>query len=604
MSVLCRLVLLFSFLSLSAQASETAQATGDVLRLTPARASILRLKTPVPADPRTWAALPESSFKALEGKNLWLGWKPGRVLLRVPVIAPEAGKWWMQVEYPGLDSVRVENAGEISGWIGDDIPRSRWTTPWHGFYQPVTLHKGLNLVHVEVMGTHGRLGLILNLRKEATHQRLMEDQALRDGLFLGLLIANFLFAFWLWRVERRPAHMWYLLYLASATLFVFAYHHRGFAWVWSAVPICNHFDRTSTSIATFGIVSMFLHELLGFRQLFPKVARILRGMAWALLFCAAIQFLYPLDSRVFEWVYGIGRIEVLELSTYLLALALTARLAWRGDRLAAWVLVAMSPMIAALAIAMFAEVLRLPWMYEHRGMVVEIGLVIENFALTWLLIRRVVQERRDHQALVEKHLALELDFSRRLAQETDRNLRDTALDLHDGVGQELAGMSVYLHSVLRGNADPRLTESVSREMGRVMEVLRRTAHRIYPPELMEGGLRLALERLARSLTSKGLVVRVEGDIPDPGEEAALHWYRIVQEAIVNAQRHGKAHDIAVRLAPGRVEVDDDGVGCLPGVQDGMGLRSIRLRAKMLGAEATLALSAVGPGMCLTVSVKP
>jgi len=599
-----RCALLVLLLILPAFSAEVTKANADVLRLTPERAAILRLKVPAKLDPPAWSVLPDSSFTALEGKNLWLGWKPGRVLLRVPVIAPEAGKWWMQVEYPGLDSVRVENAGEVSGWIGDDIPKARWTTPWHGFYQPVTLRKGLNLIHVEVMGTHGRLGLILDLRKEATHQRLMENQALRDGLFLGILLANFLFVIWLYRVERRSAHLWYLIYLGCATLFVFAYHHRGFAWIWSAVPIVNHFDRTSTSIATFGTVSMFLHELLGFRHLFPRMSRVLRGLAWTALFCAAIQFLYPLDSRVFEWVYGIGRIEVLELSTYGLSLFLTLRLALSGQRLAAGVLVAMCPMIGALAIAMFAEVLRLPWMYEHRGQVVEIGLVLENCALTWLLVRRVVQERRDHQELIERHLALELDFSRRLALESDRNLRDTALDLHDGVGQELAGMSVYLHTVLRGAGNPQLTESVSREMGRVMESVRRTAHRIYPPELMEGGLRDALGRLARSLTAKGLEVRVEGVMPEPGEEASLHWFRIVQEAIVNAQRHGKAREIVVRLAPGRIAVEDDGLGCPAETQEGMGMRSIRMRAKMLGAEADLAPSVCGTGMCLSVTKLP
>jgi signal transduction histidine kinase len=448
------------------------------------------------------------------------------------------------------------------------------------------------------------VGLVLNLRKEATHQRLMENQALRDGLFMGLLIANFLFALWLYGVVRHPAHLWYLLYLASAALFVFAYHHRGFAWIWSSVPIVNHFDRTSTSIATFGIVSMFLHELLGFREFYPKVARVLRGMAWLLLFCAAIQLLYPLDSRVFEWVYQAQRIEILELSTYALALGLTARRALAGQRLAAWVLLAMVPMIAALAIAMFAEVLRLPWMYEHRGEVVEIGLILENFALTLLLLRRVVQERRDHQGLIEKHLALELDFSRRLAQETDRNLRGTAMDLHDGVGQELAGMSIYLRTILKQAGKPELTESVSNELGRVMESVRQSAHRIYPPELMEGGLRHALDRLAKSLRVSGKVsVSIEGSLPNLQEERAIHWYRIIQEAISNAQRHGQARHISVRLMPGRLEVEDDGIGLPAQITEGLGLHSLRHRAALLDAELVLAPSPTGPGALLSMTTR-
>jgi signal transduction histidine kinase len=602
-SFISMILWLAMFLSgLQASAAEVVRLGSAAVHLDPVGARIERSVGIAPQEPTRWQALPDSAFREIRGKSLWFGWKVGRVLLRIPVDADQPGIWWMQVEYPGLDSVRLENHGAVSGWIGDDLPKSRWQSPWHGFYLPVKLEKGRNLLHVEVFGTHGRLGLVLNLRPESQQMRLIENQALRDGLFVGLLLANFLFSVWLFWVVRRPPHLWYLLYQASVTVFIFTYHHHGFAWLWPEHPIFNHFDRTSTSLATFGIVSMFLHQLLGFREAFPHASRVLRWMIWALLAGAVAQFLYPWEHRVFEWLYYANRVEPLEVGTHVFALVLTSMLAVKGNRLASLVLLAMSPMILALGISMSAEIFHLPWLYEFRGIVLEFALTAENLSLSFLLVQQVVKERRDHHRLVEKHLALELDFSRRLAQETDRNLRGTALDLHDGVGQELAGMALYLRSVLRQVGTPELTDSVSSEMGRVMEAVRQTAHRIYPPELMEGGLRHALERLAQRLRSTGEVqISVEGNMPDPGEDAALHWYRIAQEAISNAQRHGKARRIAVRLSPGKLVVEDDGIGAPPEITEGLGLRGIRMRAELLGAQVRLESGKQWCGAMLSVT---
>jgi len=256
----------------------------------------------------------------------------------------------------------------------------------------------------------------------------------------------------------------------------------------------------------------------------------------------------------------------------------------------------------ALGVAVLAEVFHLPWMFAWRGLIVEIGLVLENLALSFLLVRKLLRERREHRELLERHLDLELDFSRRLAQEADRNLRGTALDLHDGVGQELAGMSLYLRSVLKPLGNAELTDSVSKEMGRVMESVRATAQRIYPPELMEGGLKIALERFAARLASTGEIhVSVSGELPVATEQDALHWYRIVQEAVRNAQTHGRATRVEIELAEGRIEIRDNGLGVVHPLTEGMGMRAIRYRAEQLACRVELQTGT--PGAILRVGPK-
>jgi len=572
----------------------------DPVFVDPPRMTLQRLEQRPPLDSTIWRFLPDSVFRHIETRDIWLGWKVGRVLLRLPVEAPSAGTWWIQVDYPGLDSVRVENAGVVSGWIGDDIVRSRWASPTHGFYLPVRLAEGRNTLHVEVVGTHGRLGLLMSLRPERSQWSTVENGALRDGILVGILFANLLVAVGLYFTARLPAHLWYVLYQAVVIGFIFTYHHHAFAWLWPEFLVPNMFDRTSLSIVAFGIVGMFLLRLLDLERAFPRAGKALKWMSVALIGCAAIQLAHPWYHPVFELLYFGNRIEVLEISTYLLALGLAIRRAWGGDRTTIFVLLAMSPMAAALGVAVLAEVFHLPWMYAWRGVVVEFGLVLENLALSYLLVRKLLRERREHRELLARHVTLEQSFSRRLREEADRHLRGTAMDLHDGIGQDLAGLGLYIRTVLQQSGNPKVADQVSGEMARVMESVRASAHRIYPPELTQGGLRHALERLAARLdASDGLVLEIRGDMEGLSEEASLQWYRIAQEAVANARHHGGARRIVVELGPHRMDVADDGSGPPDRLQEGFGLRSIRLRAEALGCE-TAFLRREGGGALLRV----
>ena len=567
----------------------------------PSAMTLLRLQGEPPLDSSSWRFLPDSLFRPIESRDIWLGWKVGRVLLRLPVVAPSEGVWWIQVDYPGLDSVRIENAGDVGGWIGDDIVRSRWASPTHGFYLPVRLQKGLNTLHVQVVGTHGRLGLLMSLRPEWSMWKTVENGGLRDGILVGILFANLLLAIGLYFMARLPAHLWYVYYQAVVIGFIFSYHHHAFAWFWPEWLIPNLFDRTFLSIVAFGIVGMFLLRLLDLERVFPRAGRLLKWMSLALVACAFAQFVHPWFPPAFELLYQGNRIEVLEVSTYLLALILAIRRAATGDRTTIYVLLAMLPMAGALGVAVMAEVLHLPWMFAWRGVVVEFGLVLENLALSYLLVRKLLRERREHRELLSRHVSLEQSFSRRLREETERHLRGTAMDLHDGIGQDLAGLGLYIRTVLQQSGNPKVADQVSGEMSRVMESVRASAHRIYPPELTEGGLRDALDRLAvRMGATEGLHLEIRGDMNGLSEDQSLQWYRIAQEAIANARHHGGAHRISIRLEEGGMEIVDDGTGPPEGLREGFGLRSIRLRAEALGCVANLE-SADGSGARLRVS---
>src|SRR5208337_1909202 len=78
-------------------------------------------------------------------------------------------------------------------------------------------------------------------------------------------------------------------------------------------------------------------------------------------------------------------------------------------------------------------------------------------------------------------------------------------------------------------------------------------------------------------------------VPLPDMNVATHLYRIAQEAITNAVRHGKARNINIRLDSTADEIIltiiDDGIGLPENARngEGLGLRIMAYRASMIGA---------------------
>lgn len=178
------------------------------------------------------------------------------------------------------------------------------------------------------------------------------------------------------------------------------------------------------------------------------------------------------------------------------------------------------------------------------------------------------------------------------AQEDER--RRLAVDLHDGVGQTMTALALTLDAAgadtgARGPADAAEAHAVrrARELaGIALEEVRSVALRLRPPRLRETGLVAAVRELA---ASAGVPVEFATDpsLMRPGllePEREVDTYRIVQEALGNATRHGHADRIWVTVSRTdrslRIETVDNGVGF--GLTDtrtgGLGLASMRERA--------------------------
>ncbi|HTJ20292.1 MAG TPA: PAS domain S-box protein [Steroidobacteraceae bacterium] len=221
-----------------------------------------------------------------------------------------------------------------------------------------------------------------------------------------------------------------------------------------------------------------------------------------------------------------------------------------------------------------------------------------HFAAAGLLSRFDVAGR-SHCLVVLQDVSERKQLERAILQAVNREQYRIGNDLHDGLGQELTGIALMLRGVagrLASEYAPILPEieSITRLVNNAIESTRALARGLSPVNLERGGLSDALDGLAMhaaELYNVQIVCthRVK-TIRPLSAELANHLYRIAQEAVRNAVRHGRARTIRLHLhgarAKVRLTVTDDGTGMPVDAVDaaGMGLKIMQYRARILGGE--------------------
>lgn len=218
----------------------------------------------------------------------------------------------------------------------------------------------------------------------------------------------------------------------------------------------------------------------------------------------------------------------------------------------------------------------------------------------------------------------ELSASRRMMQVTERELQRILLDIHDGPVQHMyAALSQLdlLRRALEAAGAPTGGE-VQERMDRIRSLLEGGLNEVRsfigafrPPEFEARGLVTLLEGLAlqhESMTDTRIELEVRGPLPDIPLPFKIGLYRVLQEGLSNAYRHGGADRVIVRLR--RVErrgeprlrmtVADNGHGFdarAPRPDKHFGIEGMRDPVEMIGGRFRLR-SAPGMGAMIAVDL--
>ena len=222
------------------------------------------------------------------------------------------------------------------------------------------------------------------------------------------------------------------------------------------------------------------------------------------------------------------------------------------------------------------------------------------------LYTAIVRDISERKVMEDERLALEMQL------ETERERDRIAMDLHDGIMQDIYAASLSLELALSaGDASTEAAEGIERVIDQLQAVVRNIRSYIFDlrPREFSGDLAEAVSNLAHEFQQNSqIATEVEINVSaTPSLSTSLTVYNIAHEGLSNIQRHAHAEQVRIALdvsdSGGHLLIVDDGVGFEIGADRGQshrGLRNMLTRARSIDAELQLDSS---PGNGSRVSLR-
>jgi PAS domain S-box-containing protein len=209
-----------------------------------------------------------------------------------------------------------------------------------------------------------------------------------------------------------------------------------------------------------------------------------------------------------------------------------------------------------------------------------------------------------------------INLERQVVNITDQEQKRLGQELHDGMGQILTAVSIKT-KILEESVRDKLVAQV-REVGELVReaaVQTRNISKLLNPRIVEEqGLLPALESLATETQRRlGVPCSFDGDqtLDTHDSVEAAHLYRITQESVTNALRHGPARAIQIsyKLEQGDrvLRITNDGQPFNPRdahKSEGLGVQGMRYRAELIGAVFSIESGAEGGTVVTCTLPKP
>ena len=236
--------------------------------------------------------------------------------------------------------------------------------------------------------------------------------------------------------------------------------------------------------------------------------------------------------------------------------------------------------------------------YSHEWLRVWDTIVRLMFFCLVMFAGSTFKEQRDASRARIELLERSQQLEQQIISISEREQERIGRDLHDGVCQFLSAIGLTA-AMLKRDLEREVPDraKAAREIAELLQKAcaqtRDLARGLSPVDRDEGGLESALSELASS-TSRLAGIACSFLCPEPVQipdrAVAIHLFRIAQEALNNATKHGHAKAVVIALESSdgviSLRVSDDGIGFDPTrfARRGMGLNIMRYRARMIGGK--------------------
>jgi signal transduction histidine kinase len=232
---------------------------------------------------------------------------------------------------------------------------------------------------------------------------------------------------------------------------------------------------------------------------------------------------------------------------------------------------------------------------------------------TNLELNREIKERKGAEADLRS-------LATRVLKIQDEERRRIARDLHDGVGQTLAG-AIMAVAKARSSEEPVVCDSGLRQAEELLQQatreVRTVSHLLHPPLLDEIGLMSAIRWYVAEFSKRSRIA-VNLDLDEErnrlSEEIKTAVFRIIQEALTNVYRHSEAQAVWIGITCNekclQLRIKDNGKGIPAGMlsmdssgRTGVGMASMRERSTLVGGTFDVQSSSGGTSISVTVPIQ-
>jgi len=549
--------------------------------------------------PESWhiLALPDNWDQRLPGRGGY-GWY--RLHIHLNKIPDRL--WGIYLSRLSMNAeVYVNGALAGSGGSMREPVSRHWNLPLYFQISPRLLKAGDNDIRIRLRGfPNGRTGLSpVFIGPDAAlfpvyRARFLRSHELSVGAFAVNMALGLIFLVW-WRVSKDVGFLWF----AAGSLISCIYILDSF---WVNTPLFRFDWRWMTHVAVAW--SMCFYYLFMLRMLAHRIAwpeRIL------IVYVATGALLLRLADNAHQLPFAL----VLHLGS----LAMILHLIWLscsgwlkdGSRLHLWLGVCMA-IVAAFG---FADWIPVAFhVQKDTPYVYYLGPVAFSFAVSLVLLTRFLNAlaaernfaRNMRGSLKKQEKQLQMQHRRIAILEREQAVTDErgriVRELHDGLGSHLMGALAL--SEQQGN-------SVNAHIQHALDELRIIMDSLDTETDVLAMLGMLRQRLEPGLKQAGIRLKWEVDCRptsmDDGPEASMHVMRIVQEAVANVVRHGKAKYIILHMDESGFFIADDGCGfSAEEVRHGRGLKNMEWRAQQL--EAQFGIQQMSSGTKINVQFAP
>src|SRR5580704_13936846 len=242
-------------------------------------------------------------------------------------------------------------------------------------------------------------------------------------------------------------------------------------------------------------------------------------------------------------------------------------------------------------------------------------MALELFTVNYRLLSAELAAREQAEQTVRESEESLRHLTGRLLQVQDAERRKFSRELHDSLGQYLAGAKMNLEIFAAQRRDASLPEAIQL-LDQAIAETRTISHLLHPPLLDEAGLSSAAKWYVEGFAQRsGIEVKIDlpqdvGSLPKP---VALGLFRVLQESLTNIHRHSGSTraEVSLELLPDRVllNIRDYGKGIAPevltairtkGMNSGVGLAGMRERMRDLGGQ--LSIQSRAPGIMISANI--